>query len=84
VNGDGERGGEGRNEKGREGKGEESGDEVEGGFGRPKNFGVAPSMPDPFLVLRGERRRGEELKGRRGQKGGKGEWRKVGTGPPIG
>ena len=63
-----------------------------GGFGRPKNFGVAPSMPDPLLVLRGplcggegeSRRRGEEQKGRRGQKGGKGEWRKVGTGPSIG
>jgi len=56
------------------------------GFGPLKNFGMAPSMPDPQLVLRGllrsgESRGGEERKGRRragsSKRGGEESWNRA-------
>jgi len=75
---------------GETGKGEKAkGREVEmawrDGFGPPKNFGVAPLTPAASWYGEGNGREGERnRKGEEGQKAGKWEGRKVGTGPLIG
>jgi len=73
-----ERGGEER-ERGK-GKGERKGVGVEGGFGPPKNFGVAPLTPHQ-LAGRGKGREGRgterEQRDRKQQKGRKGSWNRA-------